>query len=104
MAAASLLARSVRTLKAHYPWISTPLVVQAPMRILSGPKLAVAASGAGGIGMIGPGEKPEALQAYLEEAAELVSKSPLSTTSSGVLPVGFEKDCALTRVKRPLRP
>ncbi|KAK9322002.1 hypothetical protein V1517DRAFT_353302 [Lipomyces orientalis] len=67
-----------------YPWISTPLIVSAPMRVMSGPALAVAISRAGGLG-----------------ASCLIQKS--STSSSAFhslspanppLPVGRFKPCA----------
>lgn len=83
---------AIRTLSSHYPWTSTPLIVQAPMRILSGPKLAVAVSEAGGFGFVGPGEKPEHLQTELNESVALVSQSKRLAShlaASGVLPVGF---------------
>jgi hypothetical protein len=83
---------AIRTLSSHYPWTSTPLIVQAPMRILSGPKLAVAVSEAGGFGFVGPGEKPEDLRSELDDSVALVSQSKRLAShlaASGVLPIGF---------------
>jgi nitronate monooxygenase len=83
---------AVRTLTSHYSWTTTPLIVGAPMRILSGPELAVAISEAGGLGFIGPGEKPEHLEKELEASVALVSQSKRLTShlsASGVLPIGI---------------
>jgi nitronate monooxygenase len=82
---------AIRGLNSHYPWTATPLIVQAPMRALSGANLAVAVSEAGGLGFIGPGVKPEMLENELNEAIRLASQSKRlsSHLSSGVLPVGF---------------
>jgi nitronate monooxygenase len=81
--AANILKSSTRVLRSQYPWIQTPLIVQAPMRILAGSRLAVTVSDAGGIGFIGPGEKPEHLQDRLQEASDLLA------TTDEVLPLGF---------------
>jgi nitronate monooxygenase len=70
------------------------------MKALSGPALAVAVSEAGGLGFIGPGDRPEILKQDLDDAANLVSQSKRLSThlsgsatsssmSGGVLPVGF---------------
>jgi nitronate monooxygenase len=76
-------------LAAAYPWTTTPLIVGAPMRVMSGPELAVAVSAAGGIGFIGPGEKPEATAADLEKAKTLLASTPtLQTTDTNTLPIG----------------
>ncbi|KAJ5960264.1 Aldolase-type TIM barrel [Penicillium vulpinum] len=79
--AASLLSR--------YPWVSTPFVVSAPMKVLSSPALAVAVSCAGGLGFIGPGAKTQDTNDDLEKASSLLrqgtSKSP---TPNCALPVG----------------
>jgi nitronate monooxygenase len=81
-----------RRLAAHYPWTATPLIVQAPMKQLSGPALAVAVSEAGGLGFIGPGASPADLRAHLADALRLASRSKrLAAHLAGeqVLPVGF---------------
>ncbi|KAJ4286620.1 hypothetical protein N0V88_007909 [Collariella sp. IMI 366227] len=74
-------------LSAAYPWTTTPLIVSAPMRVMSGPKLAVAVSRAGGFGFIGPGEKPEATAVDLETAKGLLAACDIPTSGS-ILPVG----------------
>jgi nitronate monooxygenase len=76
-------------LSAAYPWAAAPLIVSAPMRVMSGPGLAVAVSRAGGLGFIGPGEKPESTAADLETAKSLLAVSgSLQLTARSVLPVG----------------
>jgi nitronate monooxygenase len=93
MAQSKAIQQAIRSLKAQYPWTNTPLVVGAPMKSLSGPALALAIAEAGGIGFIGPGDRPEHLEQELENAIELVSKSSAlgspKTGPSEILPVGF---------------
>ncbi len=74
-------------LAAAYPWITAPLIVSAPMRVMSGPELAVAVSRAGGFGFIGPGLKPESTAVDLETAKGLVADSAIWQSGS-VLPIG----------------
>ncbi|KAF2668710.1 oxidoreductase 2-nitropropane dioxygenase family [Microthyrium microscopicum] len=86
------MAQTLRSLRAIYPWISTPLIVQAPMKALAGPQLAVAVSSAGGIGFLGPGDKPETLLTELQESKSLIEQSSLKkhlTSSTPILPIGF---------------
>lgn len=72
---------SLRRLQRTYPWITLPFIVGAPMRVISGPHLAVAISRAGGLGFIGPGTKPESTSADLATARDLLHKNPLQTKS-----------------------
>jgi nitronate monooxygenase len=86
--------KSMRALRAIYPWAQSPLVVQAPMKVLSGPALAIATSNAGGLGFLGPGDKPEHLEQELNTARDLAQKLDrlkgyLTTGSSPVLPIGI---------------
>ncbi|GAM41872.1 hypothetical protein TCE0_042r15333 [Talaromyces pinophilus] len=81
-----------KTLTSRYPWVTKPFIVSAPMRVMSGPALAVAVSSAGGLGFIGPGVKTQDSMADLREASSIVRKSKsfstiLSSVDS-VLPVG----------------
>lgn len=71
-------------------WMKAPYIVCAPMRVLSGPSLAVAASRAHGIGFIGPGAKPTDMEKDLKEAQELCAQSaPLQDVlASGIMPIG----------------
>jgi len=77
-------------LLAAYPWTVAPLIVSAPMRVMSGPDLAVAVSRAGGLGFIGPGAKPEDTAADLETARKLLAAfEPFTATQASVLPIGI---------------
>lgn len=63
------------------------------MRIISGPKLAVKVSEAGGLGFIGPGAKPEHLDTALQQAKEHIKASSLNfqllaAKKNDILPLG----------------
>ncbi|KAK4223843.1 putative 2-nitropropane dioxygenase precursor [Podospora fimiseda] len=73
-------------LSSPYPWTSLPLIVSAPMRVMSGPSLAVAVSSAGGLGFIGPGLSPDSTAIDLEECVKILDDK--SSDSKDVLPVG----------------
>lgn len=73
-------------LLSRYPWTSSPLIVSAPMRVFSGPSLAVAVSRAGGLGFIGPRVKTQEMTADLEEATALLQKERGSTPAFNALP------------------
>ncbi|KAJ5246135.1 hypothetical protein N7468_001118 [Penicillium chermesinum] len=79
-------------LLSRYPWATSPFVIGAPMRVMSGPALAVAVSRAGGLGFIGPGLKTTDTGVDLEEASSLIDKARASSfktlSSSSLLPVG----------------
>ncbi|ODM14653.1 hypothetical protein SI65_09842 [Aspergillus cristatus] len=80
-----------KKLSSLYPWATNPMIIGAPMRVMSGPALAVAVSRAGGLGFIGPGAKTQDMLADLEEASSLIEKEKTlraATTSSPALPVG----------------
>lgn len=83
----------IRAWKTVYPFVRCPLVVQAPMKVLAGPALAVATSNAGGLGFLGPGNKPEDLRDEMITARDIVHKSDslraYLTGSSPILPIGF---------------
>lgn len=79
-------------LLSHYPWAKGPLIISAPMRVFSGPSLALAVSRAGGLGFIGPSIKTKDMNPDLEQASALLQKerasfSALPSTNS-LLPVG----------------
>lgn len=65
-----------------YPWVQHPFIVAAPMRVMSGARLAVAVSNAGGLGFIGPGAQPADTLTQLEAASKALPKH------TGPLPVG----------------
>lgn len=76
-----------------FPWVTSPFIISAPMRVMTGPDLALAVSKAGGLGFIGPGLKPEDTSNDLAAVRELLQKSPENSAphsfpSSGRLPVG----------------
>ncbi|KAG8528471.1 uncharacterized protein KY384_007389 [Bacidia gigantensis] len=85
---------AARELQRTYPWISPPFIVGAPMRVISGPKLAVAISGAGGLGFIGPGAKPADLDDSLSQTPSLLESLPQSSPTLAhldryvILPIG----------------
>ncbi|KAL3449160.1 hypothetical protein BJX65DRAFT_45153 [Aspergillus insuetus] len=83
-----------KKLSSNYPWTSKPLIISAPMRVMSGPALAVAVSRAGGLGFIGPGLKTQNVIKDLEEVSNLIQNSPIIgatrlSSSSQTLPVGI---------------
>jgi nitronate monooxygenase len=93
MAARSL--KLTRKLVSPYPWVTTPFVIGAPMRVMAGPELAVAVSAAGGLGFIGPGNKTTETATALERARELLVRPGIPASmqtylknESHVLPVG----------------
>lgn len=71
-----------------YPWTTSPLIVCAPMLLITLAPLAVAVSKAGGLGVIGAGTNLDDLDKELQHAAELLKQSPIPGTSSDTLPVG----------------
>ncbi|KND89127.1 Nitronate monooxygenase [Tolypocladium ophioglossoides CBS 100239] len=88
---ASLRPADLRRMLAQiYPWIKSPLIVGAPMRVMSGPSLAVAVSSAGGLGFIGPQVTAEDVFLDLEKAVDLVSSASAfrRRTSPALLPIG----------------
>ncbi|CBF74663.1 nitronate monooxygenase [Aspergillus nidulans FGSC A4] len=84
------MSTSLSKLAAQFPWAAVPLIVSAPMRVMAGPKLAVAASTAGGLGFIGPGVKTANMLSDLEEASTLIKNSRLASLGPTLktLPVG----------------
>jgi nitronate monooxygenase len=82
---ASKLSRHLQLLKFSYPWIKTPLIVSAPMRVFAGPDLATAVHRAGGIGFLGPGPKPSDLSSIFEETRQLLNIH----NSNSPLPIGI---------------
>lgn len=82
-------------LLSRYPWASYPFITCAPMRVISGPALAMEVSRAGGLGFIGPGARTDDMTADLEEASTLMEKARASPSvpnafrlADSVLPVG----------------
>lgn len=71
-----------------YPWTKSPLIVSAPMRLISLAPLAVAVSTAGGLGFIGAGTDLSDLNNQLTQATSLLSNNPIRSAYSEILPVG----------------
>lgn len=78
------------TLLSRFPWVSSPFVVSAPMRIMAGPALAVAVSRAGGLGFLGPGAKTQDTTGDLKKASLLVREAMPTNKSSLPIGVGFQ--------------
>lgn len=85
--------RHIQLLKAVYPFLKTPIIVSAPMRVFAGAELAVATFRGGGMGFIGPGVRSSNLVTKLERAKELLkapsfAQSPSTQTEPSHLPIG----------------
>ncbi|KAJ5130929.1 Aldolase-type TIM barrel [Penicillium bovifimosum] len=75
-------------LLSRYPWVSRPFIVCAPMKVMTGPALAVAVSRAGGLGFIGPGAKTQDTNEDLKKASSLLQGASSIKTINSALPVG----------------
>ncbi|KAL8779372.1 MAG: hypothetical protein Q9213_006977 [Squamulea squamosa] len=71
-----------------YPWVEDPVIISAPMRLISLAPLAVAVSRGGGLGFIGAGTDVHNLEAHLREASRLLSENPISGSTPNILPMG----------------
>ncbi|CAK7268732.1 hypothetical protein SEPCBS57363_003239 [Sporothrix epigloea] len=78
-----------------FPWTKTPLLVGAPMRVFSGPEMAVAIYHAGGLGFIGPGVTASVSKVDLATASSLLADAQVARTLENhksmahLLPVGI---------------
>lgn len=81
------------TLLNDYPWTATPLVVSAPMRLISHAPLALAVSRAGGLGFLGIGTDVSVLLQLLESTYNFLHYSPIEKAPSRILPVGLGFIC-----------
>lgn len=87
--AALLRQEGKQMLAKNFSWMKAPFIISAPMRVMTGPKLAMAVSSAGGLGFIGPTIKPEDVLVDLEEVQKLAKSSSIySSTASSLLPIG----------------
>ncbi|EAT78017.1 hypothetical protein SNOG_14477 [Parastagonospora nodorum SN15] len=74
-----------------FSWMKPPFIVSAPMRIMSGPELAIAVSRVGGLGFIGPGANPDDTITDLVTTKKLLTATPFqSLTKSLPIGVGFQ--------------
>lgn len=83
------------TLHLHYPWLSTPILVIAPMMGITMAPLAVAGSRAGGFGFLAGGFDLSNLESNLAEASRLLESGggdddddDVVSAPEGVLPIG----------------
>ncbi len=76
------------TLNTAYPWTRSPLIINAPMRLIALAPLAYAVSSAGGLGFVAAGTDVTDLKRELQTVAELVTQAPLPGSSSDLLPIG----------------
>ncbi|KAI2465470.1 inosine monophosphate dehydrogenase [Annulohypoxylon bovei var. microspora] len=76
-------------LRADYPWVSSPIIINAPMEASAGDELATAVSKAGGIGMIGSAVNMADLEAKLERAQSSFASHP-TFSSRSTLPLGVD--------------
>ncbi|KAF1838353.1 inosine monophosphate dehydrogenase [Decorospora gaudefroyi] len=75
-------------LRQEYPWIQTPLVVGAPMRLIALADMAVEVSKAGGIGFVGAGTDVSTLRSHLQHVQKLLHSSTPLPVSDNTLPIG----------------
>ncbi|KAI4262444.1 MAG: hypothetical protein L6R42_002380 [Xanthoria sp. 1 TBL-2021] len=75
-------------LQHDYPWLKAPIIIGAPIRLISLAPLAVAVSRAGGLGFIGAGTEVQDLQAHLQEASRLIRDTPIVGSAANILPIG----------------
>lgn len=73
--------------KERYPWVTQPLIANAPMGGFAGGDLAATVSLAGGVGFIGAVNDMKSLEAHLESAVTTLENSPIKS-STGILPIG----------------
>jgi len=71
-------------LKKWFPRTTTPFICSAPMRIASGPALAVAVTKAGGLGFLGAGYELSNLSSWLRTCQEHLPTAPDQTFPIGV--------------------
>lgn len=71
-----------------YPWLRSPLIVSAPMRLIALAPLAVAVTKAGGFGFLAAGTDTNDLKAELGRARDLLQKCPVKGVDPTILPIG----------------
>jgi nitronate monooxygenase len=77
------------TLTKLYPWLTSPVVVSAPMLGAATPVLAANVTKAGGLGFVAGGTKLDALEATLRQASELTRIPALqSKATKETIPIG----------------
>lgn len=76
------------TLNTAYPWTRSPLIANAPMRLIALAPLAFAVSQAGGFGWLAAGTDVTDLKKELQTVADQVAQNPVPGSSSDSLPIG----------------
>ncbi|OCL12279.1 putative oxidoreductase [Glonium stellatum] len=76
-------------LRKDYAWVKTPLIIGAPMRLISLAPLAVRISRAGGIGFIAAGTDVSTLETELISAQRLLEENQIPSQSGLPIGVGF---------------
>lgn len=71
-----------------HPWVRSPLIVNAPMRLIALAPMAVAVAQAGGFGFLAAGTDVRDLKAELRKARDLVQNTSIKGSDPGVLPIG----------------
>jgi len=77
------------SMRSAYSWTSSPLVANAPMRLIALAPLAVGVSQAGGLGFIAAGTDDRHLKNELQRVADMLERSPIEGTPPDVLPIGI---------------
>ena len=78
----------LKAMNLAYPWLRSPIIVSAPMRLIALAPLAVAVAKAGGFGFLAAGTDTSDLKAELERARDLLQKSPINGVDPTILPIG----------------
>lgn len=71
-----------------FAWTQAPLIVSAPMRLITLAPVAVSVSQAGGLGFLAAGTDVRNLENELQRTAELLKESPIKLAANDTLPVG----------------
>ncbi|KAF2112485.1 oxidoreductase 2-nitropropane dioxygenase [Lophiotrema nucula] len=82
------MAATLNKLKKDYPWIQTPLIVGAPMRLIALDEIAIEVSRAGGIGFLAAGTDISQTSAHLQKVKASFERQPIKTRDD-LLPIGL---------------
>lgn len=77
-----------QSLEKDYPWVTSSVIISAPMSGFAGPELAHAVYKAGGIGFLGGLPDIKALRTALEDVTELVTGNRIPEPNT-TLPIGL---------------
>ncbi|KAL2048887.1 hypothetical protein ABVK25_010839 [Lepraria finkii] len=79
---------TLKPMNSVHPWTRSPLIVNAPMRLIALAPMAVAVAQAGGFGFLAAGTDVRDLKAELRKARDLVQRNPIKGSDPDVLPIG----------------